>query len=362
MHVLFIAAREAEYERNAVLLNVLKGLGTVRVIAPARRPKSLIWASLVQTVRALPRVVLGRYDLIMVGFFGHLLALSLGWICRLRGRKMLFDVFISAADTLIDDRGTLKAGSTRAKMAVQLDKLSTQSADHLLLDTRPHVDFFVAEYGLPKAKFAILPVGCSEAVFYPRSPNSSHRRTRVLSYSSYMPIHGIEYILQAAARLQDLPLIFQLIGDGQMLDEMKRLAADLEIKQVEFQPPTSLNSIADAVAQADICLAGHFGLSHKAQRVVPGKLYQMLASERAVIAGDTVANRQMLEHEKSAWLVPPGDPDALAAGLRQLHNSPEQRLAIARQGRHAFVARASSAFISNEFESLLAELIKPTQS
>ena len=67
------------------------------------------------------------------------------------------------------------------------------------------------------------------------------------------------------------------------------------------------------VAGHDVCL-GIFGTGDKALRVVPNKVFQGAAAGCAIVTSDTAPQRRALGD--AAVLVPPGDPEALAAALR----------------------------------------------
>ncbi len=83
------------------------------------------------------------------------------------------------------------------------------------------------------------------------------------------------------SRLQDQADIeFRLIGQGPEYHRVRALADQLKLDNVQFLPPIPLEDLADEISQADICLGGHFGPSQKAGRVIPGKIYQILAMAR----------------------------------------------------------------------------------
>jgi len=50
----------------------------------------------------------------------------------------------------------------------------------------------------------------------------------------------------------------------------------------------------------------------------PLKAFEAMAAGRPVLASDLPSSREFLRHGENAWLVPPDDVDALAAGLRAL--------------------------------------------
>ena len=66
------------------------------------------------------------------------------------------------------------------------------------------------------------------------------------------------------------------------------------------------------------CALGIFGTSAKAGRVIPNKAFQALACGTPLVTADTPGARELLADGVSALLVPPGDPEALAAALRKL--------------------------------------------
>ncbi len=354
MRILFLAGRELTYQRNDVLLRAFRRLGEVEVVENKHPARSLIRNSLWVGLLALPKLLTGKYDLIFVGFYGHLLMLEVGIIARLRGMPVLFDVFVSNYDTLVQDRQTVSPTSLAAKMTRWLDKTSCRLADHLLIDTQLHVDFFVQTYHLPPEKFSVLPVGCNEDIFSPTEKRPTHEPSEVLYYCTYMPLHGADVVVEAAKLLAGEAIRFQLIGTGQEFVRVQQAARGLE--NVRLTPFTPLESLRDEIARADICLGGHFGASDKAGRVVPGKVYQILAMARNLIASDSPANRGVLTHNVSALLCPPGDPHALAAAILTLHQNPTRREQLAQAGRAVYSAQCSEAVITAHLRKIIQAL------
>jgi len=52
-----------------------------------------------------------------------------------------------------------------------------------------------------------------------------------------------------------------------------------------------------------------------------------------ILATDLPSIREVLRHGENAWLVPPGDPKALAEGIRHLLENPNLAEGLARQAR-----------------------------
>lgn len=355
MKILLITGREIGYARNEVLLRAFQRFAEVDVVAVEKQPRSLLWNSILMSVKALPKLLRGNYDLIVVGFYGHFVQLL---IRRLTRTPILFDAFVSNYDTLCFDRQLFAPDSLPGRAAFWLDRTTAHSATHLLLDTPRHADYFVQTFGLNAEKVSALPVGCQEHIFKPQPPHSNRNGvTQVLYYSTYLPLHGVTTVIRAAEQLRHQPICFRLIGHGPEYAAVRQLADMLHLDNITFLPPVSLPEIAAEIAVADICLGGHFGGSEKAGRVVPGKIYQMLAGGRPIIAAASPANSDLLTHGRNAWLIPGGDPPALAQAIETLHKDSALRQHLGAQGRQLYENACSEAVITEHLRKIVESTV-----
>ncbi len=355
MKFLFLCGREVDYTRNRVLLRALKKIGQVEAVVETGAAKSLVLRSGRIGIRALPRLAFGSYDLVFVGFYGHLLMLLSGTLCR---RPILFDAFVSTYDTLTADRQEYSPTSWIGQLSAWLDRTACHLADRVLVDTPGQERYFSSALAIPPGKLASLPVACDEEIFYPRQNTSgNHQPVLVLSYSTYLPIHGVEIIVDAARLLRDEPVAFKLIGNGPLYEKVIARSHEFGLQNITFSPPLSLQDLAGEIAAADICLGGHFGTSDKAARVIPGKIYQMLAMQKPVIAANSYANQVLLKHMVSAYLCPAGDAPALANAIRALSTDPQLRTVLAKAGREAYEERGSEKIVAAGLQRLVSELV-----
>jgi len=351
--ILFTCGREPEYTRNDVLLRALRPRHDLITVTDDRTG-SLTARSL----RLLPRLVraLRRpdYDLVFIGFYGYLLV---PLARRLTHRPILFDAFVSNYDTLCFDRRRFAPTSLMGRLAFGLDRLGCNSANRVLLDTAAHREFFANTFDLPADKMRHLFVSCNENLFYPRPPGS--RETfQVLHYSSFLPLHGVEHILAAAAELRQEPHIrFRFIGSGMRHDPARGLAQRLNLTNVEFVPPVPYADLPGEIAAADLCLGGPFGDTPKAGRIIPGKIFQFLSMAKPVVAGDTQGNRELLRDGHDALLAPVAEPRALADAIIRLQRDPDLAQTLAANGHGTYRRRASEAVVGRELESIIAELL-----
>jgi glycosyltransferase involved in cell wall biosynthesis len=353
MRIIYLTGRERTYSRNDVILRAFQRWGDVEVYSPERRG-SILLSSIRLYLKALPALARSKYDLIFCGFYGHLMMLPAG---ILRRSPILFDAFVSTYDTLCFDRNIVSPNSLPGKTAFFLDKIACGLADSVLLDTQQHIQYFQSTFKLNNKRYKRIPVGCNEDLFHP--VESLHNKEFVvLYYCSYLPLHGVDIVVKAASILRDKRISFRLIGSGQEYKSVRALALQLKLTNITWVPDVPLEQLPKEIAKTDVCLGGHFGSSIKAERVIPGKIYQMLAMGSPVIAGDTPANRELLENNQSALLCNPGDPQALASAILNLYQDPGLKTTLMKNGHQVYTEKCSEAVITMMLRNAVCEIIE----
>ena len=260
------------------------------------------------------------HDIVVIGFYGHPLSILAR---RLTKAPIIFDAFVSTYDTLCSDRQVIAPNAILGHLAFQLDKQACQSATKILLDTKTHAEYFQKTFSLPKHKIETFYLGCDENLFCPIS-GYSHTPFTVFTYSTYLPLHGMETIVEAANLCRNYPIQFRLVGgNGFTYQKARQLAAGYQLTNVEFVPSMPFSHLPKEIAKASICLGGHFGHTPKAKRVISGKTYQFIAMNKAVILGDNPANRELFCHGQTAYLCPMDNPAALADAIISLFENPD---------------------------------------
>lgn len=355
MKILFLTGRESSYPFNQVMIQLMRRFSTVTVPHEYGAGKSILKRSAQVLAAALPEIVSGKYDLIVVGFYGHLLMPPVRAITR---TPILFNPFISTYDTLVFDRKKAAPGSVVGRLAFWLDQVACRAADHLLLDTHAHVSYFTRLFHLPPERFSVMPVGSDETMFYPRTVKTNAGHKTVLYYGNYLPLHGVDVIIQAAKLLNDRSNIrFKMLGQGMEYARIQSLVKSLAIHNIDFCPSVPFDKLPDEIAPADICLGGHFGASEKAARVIAGKTYHSLAMGKATIVGDNDANRELLTHQQDAWFSPADDPHALADAIFTLANDDTLREQMGQNAHHTFMQRACLQVLEGQLKQVVEKTI-----
>lgn len=297
-----------------------------------------------------------RPDVVVVGYPGYTDVLVARPICWLRRVPLVLDAFLSIYETAVVDRALVSPGSLKARLLWHVERLACSLADLVLLDTEADCAFFRTTYG--RGRYARLWVGAEEP---PQVENIGQRQGEgldVLFVGTFIPLHGVEHILRAAAILQPIApeVRITLIGSGQTYTAMQQLAKELALTNVIWGPAwLDAPQLAQRCTSADVLL-GIFGASNKAQRVIPLKAFAALAYGRPLLTADTSGIREALQPGETAFLCPSGDPAALAVAILAIRDAPAQAAQVAAQGhalyRQQFTPSAIGAFAIQLFTPL----------
>ena len=290
-----------------------------------------------------------RPDVILVPYPGHIVV---RWVRAIWTGPVVLDLFLSAYDTAVLDRALFRPESFMARWLRRLDRRACAAADRVLLDTEENATFVAELVDLPRDRFRAVPVSVpARPQATPYRPPGVGQKLELLFFGTGVPLHGLDRLLDAIENATGVRLT--LIG-GSAAD--RRRAAQLPPEKIrvldEFVPAAELDRQIDKAH----LVAGVFGTSPKADRVVPLKLVHGLAAGRPVITGDTTAVRRVLRAHLDATLVPPGDPLALATALQDLADQPERLAPLAAAARQVFDARFSLKRVGESLLGVFSDL------
>ncbi len=376
MRVLFLGSYDRESDRNRILLRGLLACGDT--VVEHRFPMETLkfgGAGIAMAGRlcraglSLPaycaHMVSGasrarQADVVFVGYLGHhdlaAIAMLRKVLRAFRDKPVVFDPFFSLYDTIVSDRGLLSPGSAGARLLRRAERWLFSVPDIVLADTAAHGAYYHALAGLPPERMRVVPVGVDEALFPAREYRPEPGPLRVLFYGTYIPLHGIETVLEAADLLRGETVHFRLIGRGQTRPRVDSLARRLGIENVEFVDWVPFEQLADEIAESDLVL-GIFGTTDKAARVVPNKVYQALSVGRCVITRDSPALREMLAPGEHLAVCPAGDPQAFANTIRELKANVRLRQEMAQAGCRLVHDRFSAPAIGRVLHDALAAAV-----
>ena len=268
---------------------------------------------------------LPKHDVTFIGYMGHLDVLILYFFARIRCIPIVWDAFLSLYDTVVQDRKLVRPKHPLARLLYLWEWLACRAATLVILDTEAHAEYFRKKFRLTQNHVGATWVGAETDIF-PLSPpkpiisqlKDNSAALKILFYGQLIPLHGIETIIQAAIRLKDKPIRWIIIGKGQEAEKIHNMLGKHSLPQLTWLSWVDYEKLVEYIHHADICL-GIFGDSDKANRVIPNKVFHILAAGKLLITRDSSAIRELLNDDMPGiFLVPPADPQALADKIKYL--------------------------------------------
>lgn len=324
-----------------------------------RTPVALLLRRMVRWLLSYPALVwrflrAPRPDMVLTSFPGLIDTIVIAPFARLRGVPVVWDLFISAYDTLVFDRGLTPSGALAARCLRGLERFGIRRANFVFLDTEAHARRIESLFQLPPGSCGAVWVGAEVEHFPPGEARRVPRADelfQVLFYGQLIPLHGVPTIVEAARLMRDDPVQWTLIGQGQEGERVRSMLADTPLPKLRWVDWVGYDELGSWIGQADLCL-GIFGTSDKAASVIPNKVFQIVAAGRPLVTRDSPAIRELLEHHPPCvYLVPAGDVQALAEAvtehMRHVKYNQEPRC------HRALSDRISASAIGHRFTELI---------
>lgn len=371
LRVCYFGTYRANYVRNQVLVQGLRTQGVDVVECHShlwrgvedrvdqasggwRTPR--FWKRVFQAYWRLWRKYrqVGEYDVMLIGYPGQFDAYLGRILTWLRGQPLALDILMSL-HLIAEERGLTERSPFTGRLIYWLEKLGLKLPDLLIADTPEYREYYCEKYGLDPGRFRLLPLGVDDRIFQPRPdlkpPDDCFR---VIYYGTFIPLHGVETMLRAAAELKDHPQIrFDFYGEGQELPRMRALTAELGLENVVFHGWLDNALLPAEIARSHLCL-GVFGTTKQSRCTIQNKIWEGMMMQRPVITGDAPTIRAALEHKKHVYLVERANPHALAHGILELVENPGLRAKLSREGYERAQANTIAATGRRLHQALLS--------
>ena len=197
---------------------------------------------------------------------------------------------------------------------------------------------------------------------FQRGPDAALRRALVDGSQRHVvlvaarldPQKGHRHLLAAAARVPDA--LFALAGDGPERPALERITDDLGLRdRVTFLGTRT--DVAELLAVCDVFVLPSL------YEGLPISVLEAMAARRPVVATAIGGTQEAVVDGESGLLVPPADPDSLAAAIRRLLDDPALRDRLASAGRarveREFAVASMAARVTDLYDLLTTQAEQP---
>ena len=357
MRICYFGAFDLSYTRNNFIrralelndchitcCNVPQSWPTYKKIFPLIRQYRKVWR---------------KCDLIVVAEFCQTVV-PLAWLLgQITGRPVVFDMVIGLYEASVLERGRYPTYSFTARKLYFVDKIAGMLSTKVLTGTMAYKEYLVNEFSIAPEKVQVTPLGVDDYLFFPKPKSETNTgRFVILYHGSYIPNHGVETIIKAAANLDGYPSFsFRLIGDGEGKANAMRLADQLGVENIEFLSKVPFQQLSDHIADADIVL-GVFGDTSQSRKAMANKILEGLAMQKPVVTGDTISIRENFKHMDHLWLVPLADARALSEALILLDADKKLMTRLAEAGYSRVTDRLTPIVVGKDLIANLYRIVE----
>jgi colanic acid biosynthesis glycosyl transferase WcaI len=180
----------------------------------------------------------------------------------------------------------------------------------------------------------------------------------VLYAGTIGPAQGIDCLVEAADRLQDIPsVLFAVFGEG---IDRKQLTAQASIRglhNIRFYGLRPAEEMSAILALADVLLI-HLRDDPLFRITIPHKTFVYMAAGKPILAAVEGDVADVITAAQAGVTCAPAQPDALAESVRKLYALPPEKLAqMGQNGRGAAVSSFGRKHLVGNIESMLSEAV-----
>jgi glycosyltransferase involved in cell wall biosynthesis len=168
---------------------------------------------------------------------------------------------------------------------------------------------------------------------------------------------GHQVLIRAVERIvrDGSPLQVLIVGDGPERGTLESLVQQLNIQEY-FRFVGYQANMAEWYNKIQLLVIPSL------TEGLPNVLLEAMAAEIPAVATSVGAVPQVITHDENGWLIPAGDPDALAATLMRILQAPELIRKAGENARASLHPRFSPAARAQSFVDIYRSMLRPVQS
>jgi glycosyltransferase involved in cell wall biosynthesis len=198
-----------------------------------------------------------------------------------------------------------------------------------------------------------IPVGAVEDAPQAQNVGTNHR-LRILFYGSFLPLHGVDTILEACTVLKEMPLDLEFIGTNEAIERKieQQLGGATQLRYKARRWVDFSDILQSKLPNTDLCLGGPFGNTPQARRVITGKTSQALAQAVPTVVGKIDADIPF-QHQVNCLYVSQGNAQALSDAIVWANQNRDKLVDLGLEGRKLYHEQLSLKIVSERLSDLL---------
>lgn len=251
-------------------------------------------------------------DLIFIPAMNARFIKSAIWASKVFRKKLVVEMYISLYDTLVRDREMTKDKTRQAKAWIEKDILALTKADYIIHTAEHELTYWEKLLGISvdHKKVFIAPI-CNVSTLAVRRSFMQDGVLRICWWGTFIPLHGLDNILQAMKILKERGVEFTCNLFGVDKPEFNIYAEKIKLDKLEervfLRKDLTFNDGSLPKYLVDNCdlALGIFGNTDKAHNAVPNKLIEALSMGIPSLTMNSPALKEFFNPEIDLWACEP---------------------------------------------------------
>jgi len=310
----------------------------------------LVWASFKVTKRHFSV----RYRAVQVNTLPDFLIFATLPV-KFLGAKVILDMHEVTPELFMSEyNGPLR--SLFFKSLVVIERISIGLADHVLCPGPSVSEIFVSR-GAPLGKISFVYNTPSEEIFDLQKIKNKKVPFLVVAHGTIIERYGFQILIMSVPEiLKEIEdATFEILGDGEYLPELKRLARELGVQgKVHFHGKVPLKKVPQIISRAKVGVVATLKNEYTVL-LSPNKVFELASLRIPIVASDLKGVRR--QFGDSIIYFNPGDPEDLARKVVMVLKSDELQKKLS-QGAYEVYESVRWSKNKRDYQRIYEEILK----
>lgn len=279
-------------------------------------------------------------------------------------KPVVGEFYISWYDTLINDRKTISPGTHKARLRLNKDREFVEICTHIIFLNASERSYYLKVLNkVESAEKSILIPLATERKEKASSPYANDQTSVFTAcwWGTYIPLHGLEKIIEAASIVKESGLEFKFYLFGSSDEKSKpyqKQIVDLELDEnviIDNSKKFSDRSLEYFLIENCDLAFGNFGDSEKAKTVMVNKVVEAVSMGLPVLSQETAALKEYFRDGESISFCC-SNPRDIAEMLIELSKDKLKLMHIADQGYKLYLNRFTKEKYFEDLDKLLSTI------
>lgn len=228
----------------------------------------------------------------------------------------------------------IKKGNIVYSLFHKISRSIYEKSDEILITSKTFEDYLSKEFNIDKEKITYLPQ-YAESLFSEKSKIvKTKSEVKNFVFAGNIGIaQNLKTVILAADKLQNEKVHFHIVGSGLELDNLKKLSASLNLKNVTFHGRKPITDMPYYYHMADAMLITLYNHSVMSS-TLPGKMQSYMSAGKPVIGAIDGETQKIIDMAKCGFCGNSENPDDLAQNIIKFINLTAEE--ISQMGKNSY--------------------------